>query len=84
MKTLDNEEQKQFYVAPVVKIKSVTEGEKKANPRFAMYKTKRIELCGINSFSPMSTGGIRSPHLSYVVEYETRLTHFGILCSVER
>jgi len=28
MKTLDNEQQKQFYVAPVVKIKSVTEAEK--------------------------------------------------------
>jgi hypothetical protein len=28
MKMLDNEQQKQFYVAPVVKMKSVTEGEK--------------------------------------------------------
>jgi len=81
---LDNEEQKQYYVATVVKIKSVPEGVKKATPRFEMYRTKRIEMCGINSFSPMSTGGIRSLHLSYVVEYETRLTHFGILRSVER
>jgi len=29
MKALENEEQKQFYVAPVVKIKSVTEGEER-------------------------------------------------------
>jgi hypothetical protein len=69
MKMLDNEEQKQFYVATVVKIKSVTAGVKRATPRFAMYRIKRIEMCGINSFSPMSTRDIRSLHLSYVVEY---------------
>jgi hypothetical protein len=32
----------------------------------------------------MSTGGIRSPHLSYVAEYDTRLPHFGILHTIER
>jgi len=44
MKTLDNEEQKQFYVAPVVKIKSVTEGGKKGEPTIhnVQNKTNRI------------------------------------------
>jgi hypothetical protein len=43
MTKMDNEEQKQFYVVPVVKIKSVTEGGKKGEPtiRNVQNKTNR-------------------------------------------